>query len=190
MRPRADAAAAAGADHPPVRTSSQEGLPRVGEARIVDRAARHVAVARTTGDPATAAAEVVPLLYRAVYRLKLQRQAAGADFPVEALRARWPNAHRAPRGEWEGVWALPVPDDVARLPDAEGLVTLETWEYGPCAEIVHEGSYATEGESVRRLHALADELGYELAGPHEEEYLTRPGAPRQRTLIRCAVRRR
>jgi len=173
-----------------VRTSPQETLPRVGEARIVDRAPRRVAVARTTGDPAAAAATVVPVLYRAVYRLKLRRKAAGADFPVEALRARWPNAHRAPRAEWEGIWALPVPDDVTVLADAELPLAVETWAYGPCAEIVHEGAYAAEGESLRRLQALVDELGYVVAGPHEEEYLTRPGAPRPRTLIRRAVRRR
>lgn len=167
-----------------------EPLPRVGEAWIVDRAARRVALARSVGEPADAARTVVPALYRAVYALKMRRKREGHDFKVEALRARWPNAHHAPRAEWQGEWAIPVPDDVEELPPSDESLELATWEYGPCAEILHEGPYSTEGESVRRLLALVEELGYELAGPHEEEYLSPPGAERQRTVIRYEVRKR
>jgi hypothetical protein len=169
---------------------TQEALPRVGEPRLVDRAARRVVVARSVGEPSAAAHTVIPSLYRAVYALKMRSKRAGADFHVEPLRARWPNAHHAPRAEWEGEWALPVPDGIGDLPPSDVALAFETWAYGPCAEILHEGSYATEGESVRRLQALVEQLGYDVIGPHEEEYLTPPDAPRQLTLIRWAVRKR
>ena len=131
---------------------------------------QHVAVLESFGDPAEVAPDVVPRLYAAV----------GAPAP---LRARWPNAHLAPRNEWIGLWALPIADTVTEL---EGAL-VEDWEYGQVAEIVHEGPYETEQESVAKLLAFAAEQGLELVGPHEEEYLTPPGADPQRTLIRYRV---
>lgn len=164
----------------------QEPRARAGEPRIVDRAARRVAVVRTVGAPADAGKQAIPVLYRAVYGLKMSRKRAGADFTVGALRARWPNADAAPPEEWVGEWALAVPDDVPHLAGTE----IETWEYGLTAEILHVGPFATESTSVDRLLAFVAEHGYEVAGPHEEEYLTRPEAKTQRTIIRYPVRRR
>ena len=157
-----------------------------GEPRIVERASRRVAVVRTVGPPSEVAAQAIPVLYRAVYGLKMTRKRAGADFTVGPLRARWPNADAAPVEEWVGEWALAVPDDVPNLPGTE----IERWEYGLTAEILHVGPFATESGSVERLLAYVAEHGYEVAGPHEEEYLTRPDAPTQRTVIRYPVRRR
>ena len=161
-----------------------------GEPWIVDRGTRRLAVVRTVGDPRRAARRAVPTLYRAVYTLKLRRKHAGADFPIEPLRVRWPNAETAPREEWVGLWGLPVPDDVEELPGLGTPVALETWEYGPTAEIVHAGGFATGDADVLRLRTLVSELGYEPAGALEEEYLTRPGSAKTRTVIRYPVRRR
>ena len=90
------------------------------------------------------------------------------------------------------VIGLPVPEDVTALPQkVEGVeVKLETWRYGTVAQVLHLGSYAEEDESVARLHAFIEESGYEIAGTHEEEYLTSPGAKAQKTIIRHPVRRR
>ena len=171
-------------------TKARARLPVTGEPWIVERSARRVAVLRTTGDPATAARRAVPALYRAVYALKMRRKREGRDFRVEPLRARWPDAGDAPRDEWVGLWALPVPDDVETVPAQDVEIELQTWEYGPTAEIEHAGLYSTEGPTLLRLRRAVEELGYEQAGPHEEEYLTRPGSPQPRTLIRYPVRRR
>jgi hypothetical protein len=171
-------------------TKARERLPVSGEPWIVERSPRRVAVLRTTGDPTAAARRAVPALYRSVYALKMRRKREGRDFRVEPLRARWPNADGTPREEWVGLWALPVPDDVDALPGQEDGIELQTWEYGPTAEIEHAGPYSTEGPTLLRLHRAVEELGYEQAGPHEEEYLTRPGSPQPRTLIRYRVRRR
>lgn len=131
---------------------------------------QRVAVMESRGDPAKVAPELVPRLYAAVR----------APAP---LRARWPNAHLAPKDEWIGLWALPVADDVTEVAGAQ----IEEWEYGQVAEIVHEGPYETEQESIAKLQAFVAEQGLELVGPHEEEYLTPPGVDPQRTLIRYRV---
>ena len=169
--------------------SARERRPRAGEPWIVDRAPRRVAVLRTVGPPAAAGRTAVPALYRAVYTLKMGRKREGREFAVEPLRARWPNAQDAPPEEWIGEWALPIPDDVSEVPAKDAEVDVVEWEYGPTAEIVHAGPYATEHESVRKLLAFVEGLGYEIAGPHEEEYLTRPDAKEPRTIVRYPVRR-
>lgn len=65
---------------------------------------------------------------------------------------------------------------------------METREYGTVAQILHVGEYADEEPTIQRLHAFITEQGYEIAGPHEEEYLSRPGARQQKTMIRYQVR--
>ena len=60
---------------------------------LTDLPTQHVAVLESRGDPAKVAAEVVPALYAAV----------GSPAP---LRARWPNAHLAPKDDWIGLWAV------------------------------------------------------------------------------------
>ena len=72
---------------------------------------------------------------------------------------------------------------------------LETWEYGEVAEILHIGSYATENPTVEKLHQFITESGYEIVGPHEEEYLKGPGMfgkgnpDKYQTIIRYPVAR-
>jgi uncharacterized Fe-S radical SAM superfamily protein PflX len=47
-----------------------------------------------------------------------------------------------------------------------------------------------EGPTVERLHGFVKESGYELAGAHEEEYLSKPDAKVVRTIVRYPVRRK
>lgn len=149
-----------------------------------------MAVVRTVGDPNAVSAEAFRALYGAVYTLKFARKKEGrGDFKISAPRARYPDAHLRPKGEWTILWGLPLPDDVAELPQkAPGVeVAVETWEYGTVAEILHIGPYAEEGPTIQRLLAFIGESGCEIAGMHEEEYLTRPTAKAVKTLIRYPV---
>ena len=111
---------------------------------------------------------------------------------MSGLRARWPDAHLLPKDQWTAHWALPVPDDVQTLPqkqpDAE--VRLETWTYGTVAQILHLGPYNEEGPTIQILHNFIAERGYEIAGDHEEEYLTSPRAKVPKTIIRYQVRKK
>lgn len=155
--------------------------------------AQPMAVVYTRGDPATAAQGALPALFGAAYGARAElKKRKGKVFKVGPLRARWPDANDVPRDRWTGVWGLPLPDGVGTLPQKKPDVTVkrEVWEYGPVAELLHVGSYATEGPTVARLHAFVAEQGYEIAGPHEEEYLTTPRAKVQKTMIRFQVRRK
>jgi len=74
------------------------------------------------------------------------------------------------------------------MPNVE--VKIETWEYGTVAQILHLGPYDQEYPTVERLHKFIADSGYELAGPHEEEYLTSPDAKVQKTIIRYPIRKK
>lgn len=153
---------------------------------------QRMAVVYTKGDPNKVASQAVSALYGSVYKLKFTLKKQGKDFKVGALRARWPNAYLAPKDEWLGIWGLPIPEDTVSLPQKiHGVeVKVEMWEYGAVAEALHVGPFSTEPATVKRLQDFVAEKGYEIAGTHEEEYLTRPNAKVQKTFIRYPVRKR
>jgi hypothetical protein len=160
---------------------------------IVEMPPKKMAVLITVGDPNVEMPKVMPALYGTVYALKFkQLKPAGRDFKVGSLYGRWPDAHRLPKEEWTGIFGLQIPDDVSQLPqkDPEVQVGIETWEYGTVAQILHIGPFSTEGPTVQRLHDFIAESGYEIAGVHEEEYLTKLDAKLQKTVIRYPVRKK
>ena len=146
--------------------------------------ARKMAVVTSKGDPNVVGEQVFKPLYGSVYTLKFDLKKQGKEaFKVEPLRARWPDAHLLPKDEWTAHWALPIPDDTEVLPQKvpDAQVRIETWHYGTVAQVLHIGPYSEEGPTVTLLHRFIEESGYEIAGPHEEEYLTRPDAKVQKT---------
>ena len=152
-----------------------------------------IAVVYGKGTPDKVFAEVMPALYGSVYTLKFDLKKKGLPtFKVSGLRARYPDAHLVPKEEWTHIIALPIPEDTPSLPQkvpgVEGK--LETWEYGTVAQILHLGAYDEEGPTVERLRKFIEENGYEIAGVHEEEYLTTPDAKVPKTLIRYPVRKK
>jgi hypothetical protein len=151
-----------------------------------------MAVVYTKGDPNEVGPRVIPALYGAVYKLKFDLKKRGRAFKVGALCARWPDAHLVPKDQWLGIWGLPIPDDTTSLlqkvPGIE--VKIEVWEYGTVAQILHLGPFSTELPTVQRLHNFIAENGYEIAGVHEEEYLTKPDAKVQKTIIRYPIKKR
>lgn len=162
---------------------------------IVEMQPRAMAVVRTVGDPNDLGETVFKALYGAVYALKFDLKKLGVAFKIEPPRARWfagENWREVPREQWEAAWGLPVPDRTCEVPQKvpEPPVVVETWEYGTVAQVLHVGTYAEEEPTIARLHAFIEEQGYEIAGPHEEEYLSRPNSTKQQTLIRYQVRKR
>ncbi|MBA7481377.1 hypothetical protein ES707_16847 [subsurface metagenome] len=127
-----------------------------------------------------------------MYTLKFDLKKRGLPtFKVSGLRARYPDAHLVPKEEWTHIIGLPIPEDTTSLPqktpDVE--VKIETWDYGTVAQTLHLGPYSEEGPTVERLHQFIEENGYQIAGDHEEEYLTTPDAKNPKTIIRYAVRK-
>jgi hypothetical protein len=109
-------------------------------------------------------------------------------------RARWLNQPSDPRNEWIGLYALPLPDSVTSLQSHVESVKIDYWEYGEVAEILHVGAYSEETPTIEKLLAFIAEKGYEIAGPHEEEYLkgpeSGPDASKYMTIIRYQVRKK
>jgi hypothetical protein len=157
---------------------------------IREMASQHLAVVETVGEPGAVGPAAIQALYGTVYALKFALKKEGRDFKVGALRSRWPDADLAVPWAWHGLWALPIPDEVEALAskDPQVPVRVEDWEYGTVAEIVHLGPYVDEPATLERLRAFIVAQGYEIAGPHEEEYRSRPGAKVQQTILRCRVR--
>lgn len=152
-----------------------------------------MAVVRGKGLPDKVFAELMPALYGSVFTLKFDLKKKGLPtFKVTGLRARYPFILQEPKEKWTIHAGLPVPGDTASLPQkVTGVaVNLETWEYGAVGQILHLGSYAGEESDIKRLLDFVAENGYEVAGPHEEEYLTRPDAKVPKTIIRYEIKKK
>jgi len=176
----------------PAKKLVRKPVAKKSEPKIIEMPSQKMAVVYTKGDPNVVGADVFPALYGSVYTLKFALKKQGRGFKVSPPRARWPDAHRVPKDQWTGIWGIPVPDDTTELPQKVPAVPvkLETWDYGTVAEILHSGPYSEEGPTIQRLHEFIANSGYEIAGIHEEEYLTRPAAKVQKTLIRFPVKKK
>jgi len=133
-------------------------------------------VTTATGDPAKTSGAAISKLFKAYFRI---RGAVGAPRAV-APRARWPTPFDAPRESWVGHFGLPLPAGAQRtISERGGIgfpdVTIETWDYGEVAEVLHVGPYEDEATTVARLQGFLDAQGYHIVGPHEEEYVKGPG---------------
>ena len=163
------------------------------EPKILEMPPQKMAVVYAKGAPDKVFPEVMPALYGSVYTLKFDLKKKGLPtFKVSGLRARYPDAHLVPKEEWTHIIGLPIPEDTTSLPQkVPGTeVKLETWEYGTAAQILHLGAYDQEGPTVERLHKFIEDSGYEIAGIHEEEYLTTPDAKVPKTLIRYPIKKK
>ncbi len=163
--------------------------------QLVEMPPQRMAVVRTVGDPESAAGRAFPALFKCVFTLKFgPLKERGVEYRVGAPRARWPGGPgglELSREEWVALWGIPVPDEVDELPQPvpDVPVELQTWEYGLVAHVLHLGAYADELPTIEMLHAFILESGCEIAGDHEEEYLSRPTAKTPKTIIRYPVRR-
>jgi DNA-binding PadR family transcriptional regulator len=160
---------------------------------LADMPAQTMAVVHTVGDPTVVGQKVFPALYGAAYALKFALKKQGVEYKVGPPCARWfggPDWASLPRDTWEAAWGIPIPEGTTELAqkDPDTPVTVETWEYGPVAQILHIGSYADETPTIQQLHDFIAEQGCEIAGPHEEEYQSRPEAKAPKTVVRYQVR--
>ena len=163
------------------------------EPQILEMPVQKMAVVYARGASDKVFPQALPVLYGSVYTLKFGLKKQGLPtFKVSGLRARYPDAHLVPMEEWTHVKGLPIPEDTASLPQKVGgsEVKIENWEYGTVAQILHLGPYDQETPAVERLHRFVEDSGYEIAGVHEEEYLTTPHAKVPKTIIRYRVKKK
>jgi len=156
------------------------------EPRITTLPPLKVVVVESKGDPSVVAQQAFTELFKVFFTMPGARMAPP--------RARWLNIASAPKDEWVGLYALPVPNQVTNLPPGSGSARIEVWQYGDVAEILHVGSYNEETPTIQRLIRFIDEQGYVIAGPHEEEYLrgpeSGPDASQYRTIIRYQIKKK
>jgi len=163
------------------------------EPQILEMPPQKMAVVYGKGAPDKVFSDVLPALFGSVYTLKFDLKKEGLPtFKVSGLRARYPDAHLMPMENWTIITGLPIPEDTTSLPQkVPGIeVKLETWQYGTVAQILHIGAYDQEQPTVERLHRFIADSGYEIAGVHEEEYLTNPDAKVIKTTIRYPIKKK
>lgn len=153
---------------------------------------RKVVSVTSVGDPNDVMEPYMKALYGAAYHAKMKvYKPKGIKMELGKLAARWPDAHIKPKNEWTGVWGVTVPDYVTEAgivqKDPKIKASVEVWQGGEYAEIIHLGPYSEEGPTVAMLHEFIKESGYQIAGDHEEEYLTKPDSKNQKTVIRYLV---
>jgi len=167
--------------------------PGKNDPQIIEMPDQKMAVVRGKGAPDKVFPVTMPALYGAVYTLKFGLKKQGLEsFKVGPLRAQYPDAVSKDKKDWAIVMGIPIPDDTKELfQKVPGVpVTIETWKYGTVAQVLHLGAYDQETESIEKLHRFIGDQGYEIAGDHEEEYLTRPDAKVVKTIIRYPVRKK
>lgn len=155
--------------------------------------------------------ESVQALYTLAYGVRGIRKAAGEVFTVMPLEGLWMikdqteitySLTQADKDNF--IWTLMIlqPESVtaevveqarsnaqmkqdapSRLMD----VRFEQYHEGESVQLMHRGSYAEEGPTVKRLHDYIHENGFKLGKDHHEIYLSDPrkvSAPRMKTIIR------
>jgi effector-binding domain-containing protein len=160
------------------------------EPRIAQMQKEKVIEAEVKGDPNVAAGKGFSAIFNMAYKLK--------GVKISAPKARWLNAPEEPKEGWIGIFAMQVPDSINTLPQqnpSEVQIRLGEWEYGEVAEILHIGPYQSETPSIEKLKVFIKGSGFEISGPHEEEYIKGPsmlgkGDPsRYMTIIRYQVKK-
>lgn len=165
--------------------------PVLTDPHIAVMPSERMAVVETVGNPNEVGKSAIQALYGSVYTLKFAEKKLGRDFKVKPLRARWLNVRAAKPSTFHGIWGLPIPAGTRTVPQKSQTrrVAPDTWKYGTVGEILHLGPYDAEPPTIERLLTFIKAQGYEVDGPHEEEYLTRPDARVPKTLIRYPIKK-
>ncbi len=144
------------------------------EPRITSMNNQKMLMVETQGDPKVVAAKAFGLLFNTYYKIKGVPKGPKQPAP----RGRWHGTSSTPKSEWVGLYGLPVPE-TAEIPQFKAepgfKVMLNTWSYGEVAEILYVGPYDKETDTIKKLMDYIRAQGYEITGPHEEEYIKGPG---------------
>jgi hypothetical protein len=81
--------------------------------RISTKPNQKMLVVEAKGDPNVIGGQAFGLVFQLYYRLQETPKGSLQTFP----RARWPEDLATPKAEWTGLYALPIPDSVAKLPE-------------------------------------------------------------------------
>ena len=154
--------------------------------------------------------DAVSALFAVSYAARFTLKRAGViDYGVMPLEGLWWGADMSrfsitDKSDWDWTAMILQPDEVTddvlaeakakagakRSLPALARLRLERFAEGRAAQVMHLGSYSTEGPTIAALHAFIAQQGYERAGKHHEIYLSDPSraAPEKlRTIVRQPV---
>ena len=127
----------------PAQNSSPTGFEYLKNPRISTLPNQKMLVVEIKGDPNVVGSRALGLLFQVYYSMKETPNGRMPAIP----RARWPASLDTAKAEWTGRYALPVPENVTKLPpyqaDKNLKVSLTQWEYGEVPELLHVGPYST-----------------------------------------------
>lgn len=182
------------------------------EPRIIDVPELQFIMVDGAGDPSGPMfQQAVEALYGISFTLKfdLKKAGIGPEYSVHPLEGLWwlrtgPEFDMGNKEDW--VWTLMIvqPDHITegqfiqakekmKSKKPEALVEECRWERfkeGPCAQILHVGSYASEPETMVRLDHFINEKGYRRCGKHHEIYMSDPRRCKPenlKTLLRRSI---
>ncbi|RFS22555.1 hypothetical protein DVR12_12185 [Chitinophaga silvatica] len=165
------------------------------------------------GDPdGEGFASSISALYSIAYAIKFSNKEKGKDFVVCKLEGFWwvdvknVDPLTVPRSEWHYELAIMLPDDISqqqfemavkkviekKKSPLASQVELKKIEEGLSIQILHEGPFKKEPETLAILHNYILQEGYTMHGRHHEIYLSdfRKTAPEKlKTILRYPVRK-
>ncbi len=165
------------------------------------------------GDPNTSPLfqKTVELLYNLSYTLKfmLKKEDLAIDYIVPPLEGLWwaddmSKFITKEKEAWKWTMMIMQPDFINKKMFFEALdrikkkkessllsqVRFESFKEGLCIQTLHIGPYATEFETIEKMHQFARENDFVLRGKHHEIYLSDPRrcAPEKlKTIIRQPI---
>ncbi len=134
----------------------------------------------------------VELLYGISYTIKFDMKKTGKDYIVMPLEGLWwaddlNSFAEGKKENWKWTVMIMQPSFVGKEEINSGMekfalkkkmdtsrVRTEKYAEGPSVQLMHMGTYANEGPSIRKLHNYIGEHGYAFNGKHHEIYLSDP----------------
>ena len=154
-------------------------------------------------------AQALAALFTVSYTMKfiIKNGPIAQDYAVMPLEGLWwadDMAHFTTgrdKSQWQWTMMIRQPDFITEADIATALETaakkksppntsglrFESFNEGPCAQILHIGPFEEEGPTIARLHEEIETAGHQLSGKHHEVYLSdiRRAAPEKwRTILR------
>ena len=187
--------------------------PTAKEVAVVDVPEMNFLMIDGAGDPNTSQEyqDAIEALYAVAYTLKfmVKKRDPQVDYVVPPLEGLWwaqemDAFSMEDKDAWKWTAMIMQPEvvtrelveeavqEVARKKDPPALpkIRFESYPEGLSVQIMHIGPYSEEAPTIQKLHAFAQQNGYQLRGKHHEIYLSDPRrtAPdRLKTVIRQPV---
>ena len=187
--------------------------PTAKEVAVVDVPEMNFLMIDGAGDPNTSQEyqDAIEALYAVAYTLKymVKKRDPQADYVIPPLEGLWwademDAFSMEDKDAWKWTAMIMQPEVVTRElveeaiqeverkkdPPALPKIRFESYPEGLSVQIMHIGPYSEEAPTIQKLHAFAQQNGYQLRGKHHEIYLSDPRrtAPdRLKTVIRQPV---